>query len=183
MEKTNVKLRHYIITPMIALIFTLFLIKTSFCADFSEKIRNEARIMANTLLNNDYETLTVYTFPLIVEKMGGKDKMIQVLQQGNIEMRSGGVNYDSVEIGWPDAVEEVNGKLYTLVPETIKMKVPQGILIQESNLIAISLDQGNKWYFIDTAGLDDQKLAMVLPELVGRIKIPPRPPPTLVPDK
>ena len=184
MNKANVMRPHLGVTLVMACVITLCTTEISFCADFSKTIRDEATKMSNALLGNDHETYVAYIFPAVVEMMGGKDKMTQVLQEGNLRMKMQGGSFESVEVGLPGPVSEVHGKLYALVPQIIKMRVSQGTLVTEGHLMAISEDQGHRWYFTDTAPLvDDQKLAMIFPELVGKIKIPPRKPPTLRPDR
>ena len=110
--------------------------------------------------------------------------MIEVMQQGTLDMQNRGIRYSSNNIGTPEPVREINGKLYALVPQTIRIEMPQGILVQESHLLAVSEDGGKRWYFVDTAPLgDDQKLGVVFPDLVGKIKVPVRKQPILTPKK
>ena len=160
------------------------LIQTASCDDHSAKIRAEAVRMSDALLNGDYQTVADYTFPWVLKEIGGEKKMLEVLKQSNLQMQNQGIRYSSVNIGSPEPVREIDGKWYALVPETIRIEVPQGILIQESHLLAVSEDKGNRWYFVDTASLaEEEKLAAVFPALVGKMKIPIRKQPVLTSKK
>jgi len=144
-----------------------------YSADFSGILHQEAQKMADAMTQDDFETVATYTLPLVVNMTGGKDKMIEIMKTGSIQMKQEGFSFDSVIIGTPAQAIDINGKLYALVPENVKMKAPGGILQGESYLMAISEDHGNSWYFMDTAGLtDEQRLKKILPDIVGKIEIP-----------
>lgn len=168
-------LRSVFIIPLIFIYFS----GTALCADHAEEIRAAAEKMSDAMTNKDYAMLAEYTLPLIVDMMGGKEKMVEILEQSEMEMKNQGISFGSVTTGSPVDIKEINGKIYALVPQTVTIKVPEGTLIQESHLIAIS-DQG-RWYFIDTSPLDnDETVAQVLPDLAGKMKIPAKQPPTLI---
>ena len=55
-------------------------------------IRSEAQKCADAMLRDDFETVVSYTYPLIVEKLGGKEKMLEILRNGTSALKAKGVS-------------------------------------------------------------------------------------------
>ncbi len=151
-------------------------------ADFADTIRREAQKMSEAMRKGDFNTLIDYALPKVVH-MVGKDKALAQMRQMDAQMKKEGFFYDSATIGTPGQVSDINGKLYVLIPETVKIKAPGGMITKESHLMAISEDKGKRWYFVDTAGLVNEEVFKdTLPDVVGRIEIPTPKQTTFTPD-
>jgi hypothetical protein len=59
------------------------------------------------------------------------------------------------------------------------MKVPEGRIVSKATLIAISNNNGKKWYFVDTAGKDFQTMRKTFPNLNEGLIIPEKERPVL----
>ena len=170
-----------------AIIFILVMSMSSgyqaFASDLTKnKVKAEAGKIAQAMANNDFETVVSYTYPLIIEKMGGKEQAIARLKQGSMQMKEKGYKIGLATIGDPEKIEQAGSLMYALVPQTSPIKVPEGKLISESYLLAVSENNGEKWYFIDTAGLTDQTLPQIFPALVGKLQIPMKKQPVFIKD-
>ncbi len=140
--------------------------------DINLNIQVEAQKCANALLEQNWDIVVYYTYPMIIDRMGGKNKMIQVFKNGTKEMTSQDISFQNIIIGKPIQTIKVKSIIYALVPQKITMNVPGGLLYQDSYLIGITKDAGKRWYFIDTAKFNEDNLKIVLPDLAGKIKIP-----------
>lgn len=147
-----------------------------------QKIKEQAEITARSLLDGDYETFLKYTYPKVIEMVGGPDKLIALLRQGKIEMGQQGISFESVTIGEPSETVKAGDEIHCLVPQTIFLKVPNGKIKSESYLLAVSKDNGNNWFFIDTANLSNDNVKSVLPNYNSKLKIPRKKEPVLVGD-
>jgi hypothetical protein len=49
-------------------------------------IKQQAEQLAAAMVSNDYQTIVNFTYPKVVELLGGRDKMISIIKNGNIEM-------------------------------------------------------------------------------------------------
>ncbi len=175
-----------LLIALVALTF-ISITGTTFAEDFKEKIAAEARKAADAVLKNDFKTTADYTHPKVIEEIGGKDKMISIMEEGDKKLRADGIQFESVEIGVPSQISENGETVLALVPETVQLKVPKGYLKTESQLVAVSENKGARWYFIDAASLTTETLNAFLPELAGKITLPEKKPPvftaeTEVPD-
>jgi len=134
-------------------------------------IKSQAEKMGSLLLKNDFEGFIKYTYPKVVEKLGGKKKMIAIMQNGSRQMESEGSKFLNVTIGNPGKILTVGSELQSSLPQTIEMQVSGGKLITKSTLIAISSDKGVNWYFIDTSGKDIHQMRKLLPNLSTQLLI------------
>ncbi len=55
------------------------------------KIKEQAELTAKSLLEDDYETLLRFTYPKVIEMVGGEDKMISLIKKGKVDMGQQGI--------------------------------------------------------------------------------------------
>ncbi len=136
-------------------------------------LKQQAETMVHALLDKDYEKFSQFTYPGLIELIGGKEKFIQVIEKGMSL-----VTISKVSIGEPSKILTVGTELQATIPETLEIRVedsePKGILVDKSTLIAVSKDGGKNWYFMDTStnGLD--KLRVQFPNLSPDLVVPPK---------
>lgn len=166
-----------------ATVFILvMLVNVTFAQVDKGVIKEQAEQTANALLKADYETLIKYTYPKVVELVGGKEKMIETVKKGQAEMRQQGITFESVKIGEPSKTVVAGDEIHCLVPQTLIMKVPKGRLKTNSPLLGVSKDNGKHWYFIDTAGLSMDNVKTVLANYNPELKLPVKKEPEFIPD-
>jgi len=172
----------------IIILFSLFIgacngqTKTADSSNYSKTVKEQAETMGQLLLKKDFKSFAKFTYPKIVEMMGGEQKMIEVMEKGSKEMESEGTSFLNVTIGEPTKIITMENELQCMLQQTIEMKVPNGRLITKSTLIAISTDNGKNWYFVDTSGKDIQAMKEALPNLSGELIIPEKQQPTFYND-
>jgi hypothetical protein len=159
-----------------------FLVVTTFAWSQEDKkrIKEQAESVAKSLLEDDYETLLKFTYPKIIELSGGPDALIELIKNGKAEMSQQGVTFDKVMIGEPSQTVKAGDEIHGIVPQTVYMKVPTGIIENESYLLAISRDDGNHWYFIDGANLTPQSISTLLPNYNPALVVPSKTQPRLI---
>ncbi|MDP4227620.1 MAG: hypothetical protein Q8910_14705 [Bacteroidota bacterium] len=125
----------------------------------------QANRMMMSLNNKDYNSFIDKMYPKLVEKFGGKDKMLEGLNLAYEKLDKQGIKIDSVIFSNPRKIIEVGAELQTTVIETLIMSIPQGKMVKKSTLIVISPDKGLTWYFLDTAGSDLNMMKSGFPNL------------------
>ncbi|HEX2607592.1 MAG TPA: hypothetical protein VHK91_09445, partial [Flavisolibacter sp.] len=115
------------------------------------RLRRQAFEMSQALLDQDYKTFVVYTYPKVVKMMGGTEKMLQVLRNGKVEMEQKGMRFDSVALEEPGPLLRSGTAYQSLIIEHLIIKVPGGKLYSTSTLIAFSPDAGKTWTFLDVS--------------------------------
>lgn len=127
---------------------------------------------AESFINSDFESIIDFTYPSIIEKAGGKAVALQKVKEDIDYLRRNNITYDSVSFGDPTTFVKAGDEIHTIIPETIFMRSPRGRLKSDSYVIAISKDNGKKWYFIDTAAIDSSNVKNILPNYNFELKIP-----------
>lgn len=116
----------------------------------------------NAKLCEDYETMLGYTYPDVVEKAGGIEKVRMALIQIQETQKKKG--FILQEYKTKPAVQQVmtGGETHAIVPVTTVSKVPGGKVITETNVIAVGAEKNTRWYIIETTALDDGNVSKVL---------------------
>ena len=139
---------------------------------------DECKPVIDTIMKEDYATLAKYTYPKIVELMGGRDNMIAILTKGVEEMKRQGYSFKSVSVALTPLKAKAGKEIHTIVAQTIVMGVPGGTLTSNSYLLSITADEGKTWHFVDTAQMTDMdKIKVVFPNYNPDLKIPKKDPP------
>jgi hypothetical protein len=149
---------------------------------YAKSIKSQAETMRQLLLKKDYKAFIKFTYPTLIEVMGGEKKMIELMETGGKKMESEGTKFLNITIGEPTPIIVIENELQSTVQQTIELKIPNARMITQSTLIAISTDNGTNWYFVDTAGKDIQAMQRALPNLSSDLVIPERPEPIFYDD-
>jgi hypothetical protein len=139
---------------------------------FSTEIKFQGEEMARLFLKKDYKSFSTYTYPTIKEMMGGEQGEVKKLTELMGNMEAGGFTMLSLKIGEPHAIIKEGNEFQCVVPQTIEMSTPKGKVVSETYLIAISMDNGKKWFFIDTSTTDVDEMRKVLTNLSKELIIP-----------
>ncbi len=138
--------------------------------DLKDKIEKEAKRMANTLINKNIEEFIKYLYPPILMMMGGRDNAIELYRQKLPEGRS----FTKVEFSYPSDTIMVDNEIQCTMKETLELKIPEGKLILNSSVIAISNDNGKIWFFIEANNKSISELRIDFPNLSDRLIIEPK---------
>jgi len=93
-----------------------------------------------------------------------------------------GISFDKVIIGKPSKTVIAGDEIHCLVPQTVYMKVPKGKLKSETQLLAVSRDNGSNWFFIDAVSLNKDNIKRVLPNYNFDLVLPTKSEPIFVSD-
>jgi hypothetical protein len=141
------------------------------------RLKAQANLLGQAFVAKNYEAIVAATYPKVVEMLGGKDAMAAFLKKSEDPT----VSVVSVTIGEPFAIVESNGELQAVVPETIVLAVEGGRTTLQSEIIGISVDQGETWTFIDASKITDiSEIRSVNPNISSRLVLSPKVEPVFV---
>lgn len=143
----------------------------------SDKIRQLAEESTQLLITSEFSKFADSTHPKLVALLGGKSKMVALLEKGMQEMKSQGFEFASAVIGEPGPVINVNKQRFAIVPYVLTMKAPKGSIATDSFLLAVADGPVAHWTFVDGRNLDQAKLKTLFPDAVGKIELPKLKPP------
>ena len=139
----------------------------------SNRLRRQATEMAESFIKADFATVVNYTYPKVVEMMGGKNKMVGFLKENIEKMKIDGYVFKTLDVGLTSQFLNAGSEIHTIVLQRIVMTVPGGTLTTNSYLLGISGNGGKDWSFIDTAPLHEKsRLISLFPNYNQDLKIP-----------
>lgn len=141
-------------------------------AQNSDAVKKDAQAVSAALLKGDYETVVAHTYPKAIEIAGGKTKMLQMLTTGLAQMKQQGFAFESITMGAPGKFYKAGSEIHCLVPESIVMKTQQGRFRGESNLLAVSQNQGKTWTFLDLNAGSIKAIDQIFPKFNHSLVIP-----------
>ena len=142
-------------------------------------LKTQAQAAVEAFLAGDYKKFTAFVYPKVVEMSGGPEVMIEMINRGMRETEAKGFKMISYAPGEPAPAVRIGQGLYAIVPTKMRMQTPHGVFASESFMIGISGDNGENWTFVGGSGATDEaQLRLVLPEVVGKLKIPEKKQPT-----
>lgn len=173
--KKNCLVKHLIL----CFTFSLFAVLASYgqVRNASDNLKRQAHKMGAAFLSNDYKTFAIYTYPLILKSMGGTTRMADVLKKTTNEMKEQGMSFNNITFDEPSTIVKSGKELQATIAQHTEIKLSLGRLVSTSTLIAISMNNGINWTFIDTSNKDIVTLKKMIPNLNPTINIPPQQPP------
>ena len=166
---------------IVALGFILLILKSS---SFGQTTNQSKVIVANLMKQaNDYAKLiqkkdTILfiekIYPKLIDKIGGKEMMMEMICKGYSQLAEKGISIDSIKFLNPKIIIDTAGELQTTMSEIIVMSIPNGKMVTKSTLIAISQDKGITWYLLDTNGNDIKTMRASFENLSSKLHIAPK---------
>lgn len=152
-------------------------------AQIEEEIKTAGQIYAYAQIHGDHEVLLDFTYPTLIEKIGGRDAMKNMLRQIHDTQKAKGLHLTSLKISDPIQSVRVKDEIHAIVPIVTTATVPGGLLITEGNLIAVGTNDRQNWYFIETTSLDERNISKVLPDWNHALTLPFKKPPVFKENK
>ena len=137
-----------------------------------ETVIAQGNIMAKLLVNKDYKAFVKWLNPAIISMTGSEEKLIELTKQSITKMADDSLFITNLYISSPSSIIHFNEQLQCTVIQTIEMKFPKGRVVSSSPLIAISINQGKNWTFIDPHGEDLKTLQKTVLNLSNDLIIP-----------
>ncbi len=155
------------------LILFLFLLTANaiYCQSSNENLNRQLQEMRKYFLEEDYTSFANYTYPKVIEMMGGKARMIQATESSMNQMKAQG--FEFIDLSFKDATGLLKQEDETQcsLTQVLTMKTPEGEVKAEYKLIAISADDGKNWKFLDTSGKSKEIMLKYFPNLSPELVI------------
>lgn len=141
-------------------------------AVLTNEVKKQANEMGDAFIKGDYKSFVKFTHPTLIQVMGGENKMISTLTKTINQTKSQGVSFLSIAFDSPTTIVKTKNELQCTIAQHLTAQVPNGKITNSSTLIAVSIDNGKKWYFVDTTNKDLSQIKQLLPNLSSEIVIP-----------
>lgn len=141
-------------------------------AKAKQNIKVQAEKMGAAFIAADYKIFAKFTYPKVLQLMGGEAKMATVLSKSIDAMKARGMSVSAITFSEPTKIIRAGKELQCTVEQHTEISQLNRKAVTTSVLIAISADNGINWTFIDTSNKDMATLRKMLPNLSKDINIP-----------
>jgi hypothetical protein len=157
----------------LSFIFSLFLLPAAIHgADLRPVITREAGKCAATWQRNDYEGVLAFLPPQVIKQSGGRAAALKKIKNQFNLAREYGVDRMDFSPGQPATPRTVGKWLTAMVPLTVVLHRTPLDVTQHTHLLALSADQGKRWFFVPLYHTTQAKLNLWFPEFAGKIIVP-----------
>jgi len=127
--------------------------------------KKSAAKMQEAARRGDWAKVLEYTYPTLVERMGGKEKALAFMKK-----QAGGIKLRSVKLGEPTQAARVGDKtIQVTLPTQVRMAGPISEAEIESTLLGVSRDGGKTWTFVDVQ--NPEQVRAVVPDVSPELKL------------
>jgi hypothetical protein len=134
-------------------------------------VKADVEEMNKAVIKENFARMVDFTHPKAVELLGGREKMISIMESGTREMKAKGFTFLSVKVEEPSDPVPAGPELFLVVPFVLEMKSPGGRMIQKTCVVGVSSDKGQTWKYVN-GDQNRNRLKMVLPTLPDLLKLP-----------
>ncbi len=166
------------------MVLTLLLFPGVACAedDPTAPIRADFDEATEAVLVGDAEGILKYTYPGLIEKVGGLDAMRSIVVGNLTDLERRGMSILTTEIVSIAEPLPAGRELHSVVRAKRTVKTPGGRQIQDTFMIAVSIDGGKRWTFVDGPQLTPQHIDALFPEFNEALELPETAPPVVEKD-
>jgi hypothetical protein len=147
---------------------------------FSDGIKSDCEKMNIAMKNSDFETILNYTYPKIIEMSGGRETITVSIEAVFDKMKKDGYLFEDMIVGEPEKIYKAGTELHCIIPKQIMMKTPRGRIKSANYLLAISKNNGQTWYFMESKLLDNENKKIIFPSFNNDLEIPKSSEPVLI---
>jgi len=137
----------------------------------NENLNRQLLEMKTSFLNEDYQGVVKYTFPKVVEMMGGEDQMLKTTQTTMDSMKEQGFVIEDLSFDEPSPFVTQNGFQQCTLDQQLIMTTTEGRVQSTTTLLAVSQDEGENWKFLDASGMPVDFVKNIFPDLHPDLKI------------
>ena len=124
-----------------SLLFGLFFLSL-YAQTTNDNLNTQLNEMKTSFLNSEYDGIVKYTFPKVVEMMGGEEAMLKTTTETMDQMKEGGFSFLEITFSDPSEFVEQNGFSQCTLSQILVMDTPQGKIESTTTLLAVSGDDG-----------------------------------------
>lgn len=141
-------------------------------ADLRPVILRDAAKCAAAWQRNDYEGVLAFLPPQVIKQSGGRAAALKKIKSQFSLARDYGVSRMDFSAGQPATPKAAGKWLTAMVPLTVVLHRTPLDVTQQTHLLALSADQGKRWYFVPLYHTTQTKLNLWFPEFAGKIIVP-----------
>lgn len=144
------------------------------------------RKLANQFLDasrkGDMQRVIDLTYPTVIDGLGGREKAIRVLSESHKKLRQDGLTIVRSEAETIGSFFTDRRWTFSVVSTRTEFNIPDGKMLERSYLLALSIDGGESWKFVQGSGLESEEVRNIaIPKLPEGLELPEKVPAEIIP--
>jgi hypothetical protein len=145
-------------------------------------VTRDANAMASFLNTGDYKGFLKYIHPIRIQAGGGEAKMLSQLNDQKTQVSNKGVVISGTVFDQPSEIVKSKNELQCTISQHTELKPRKGRVVTYTTLLALSIDNGKSWKFVDTNNMDITIVRKMFPNLSSKTILPPKKQPVVYPE-
>jgi hypothetical protein len=141
-------------------------------SDSTDNLRADAEWMCKAVKDGNADAIVQYTYPGLLEKVGGPDEMRKIIVAGQTDLAQRGLIVQSVLITAVSEPLQAGSELHAVVRTERTIRGKTGRQIIKSYVIAVSSDNGENWTFVDGQKLTPPHVLALFPDFNTDLVLP-----------
>ncbi len=166
--------------PLSLTLFISFLSVFGFSQNYSETIVEGADRYTKSKKIGRYDLSVEMMHPVIVEKGGGKESMLEIIKNEQDMLLDQGFEVLETTTLLPLEPVSTNSNLHCLVPQLIVLKVGEAKFRSKRWILASSPDNGENWYYLNLDAYTNKSIKIFFPDWNEELVIPAPEPATMI---
>jgi hypothetical protein len=140
-------------------------------AEIKRDVKAKVEILNDATMKGEYGKIADLTHPKVLEIVGGREKMIALMEKTIQQLKGQGIEILSTKVAEPSDLVKQGEELYVVVSFELKMKLKDGKMTTFGYVIGVSNDQGKTWTFVNSSS-NLEAIKQILPNLPAALKLP-----------
>jgi hypothetical protein len=138
--------------------------------DDLKEIQSLGQEIVTATVEGNFNRLVDLTYPKLVEKMGGREKMVAIIEKESKQVK---LELLPTTVNAPAEVLKIGSQRFVILTYQLRLRVSEGILRRDSFLIGVIDKPEDRWTFVDGTNLDSAKAKALFPDAADKLPLPP----------
>lgn len=139
------------------------------------RVQRDVTTINDALFAGDTDTLLRYTFPAIVQKMGGEEKFRKAYAQVAASQKRMGITRESLTFPQPpEFIEGKDGRLFAVIPNEVIVTGGGSRAAMTGFQVGVKEAGAADWKYVPGQFVTEDTLPALLPDFPAQHPLPPR---------
>lgn len=132
-----------------------------------------AKTVSTATIAMDFDTVLNYTYPSVLELMGGKEGAITLLKTQFDTMTAEGFVFEKADVKGIISFAKVKDEYHCILETFNQMKMPKMRITSKSFMFGIYDDYAKHWFFVEAKQLKNPAMRdMIFPDFYTTLELP-----------
>jgi hypothetical protein len=152
-----------------SIVFQYVGIRGLFTDATSEKLRPKIEIevskMGKAFIEGDYQTFADFNHPRMIESMGGRKSMIDIINSSAVAFNQSGIRIKEISLNEIIDIQKSRNDIQVLMTQNMILENQGKEIVELQRLIGVSEDNADTWHFVNITNKTKDQVISIFPDL------------------